>query len=111
MPHASNSIKTALNDFECTDTAAGKLSTDPMIPGMTEEYGSCASYRQSIKDRSSSEDDWGPIWLDDAVGALLKALESKGILEDTIFLFQEDHGVKPKGTILEGMFQLWKKFV
>lgn len=93
----------AVNDFECTDTAAGKLPADPIIPGMTEEYGSCASYRQSIRDRSSSEDDWGTIWLDDAVGALLKALDSKGILDDTVFLFQEDHGVNPKGTILEGM--------
>lgn len=102
VPHASNSIGMALNDFTCRDTAAGTMTSDPMIPGMTQEHGNCADYRQSVIDRSNSEDDYGPIWLDDGVGALLQALETKGILDNTIFLFQMDHGMDLKGTIAEG---------
>jgi len=102
VPHGSNSIDMALNDFTCRDTAAGTMAFDPMIPGMTQEYGNCADYRQSIIDRSNSEDDYGSIWLDDSVGALLQALESKGILDNTIFLFQMDHGMDVKGGIVEG---------
>lgn len=102
VPHASNSIDVALNDFSCQDTADGTLDFDPMIPGMTQEFGSCAAYRQSIIERSSSPDDYGPIWLDDSVGALLKALEEKGILQNTVFLFQIDHGVDVKSTVYEG---------
>mmetsp|Transcript_13078 Transcript_13078/g.36191 ORF Transcript_13078/g.36191 Transcript_13078/m.36191 type:complete len:850 (+) Transcript_13078:53-2602(+) len=102
VPHASNSIEDALNQFSCRDTADGMLPTEPVIPGMTKEYGSCTAYRQSVIARSNGVDDYGPIWLDDAVGALLKALETKGILDNTIFLFQEDHGMDVKGAIVEG---------
>jgi hypothetical protein len=102
VPHGSNDVGKALRDFSCQDTANGSLGFDPMIPGMTEEYGSCEAYRQTIFDRSESENDYGPIWLDDSVGALLKALEDKGILDSTIFLFQIDHGMDAKSSLYEG---------
>ena len=69
---------------------------------MTDGYDNCEDYRQSIFDRSKSEEDYGPIWLDDSVGALLTALENKGVLEDTIFLFQMDHGMQTKAALYEG---------
>ena len=102
MPHGSNPVSSALTDFSCQDTAKGKLGFDPVIPGMTEGYDNCEDYRQSIFDRSKSEDDYGPIWLDDSVGALLTALENKGVLENTIFLFQMDHGMQTKSALYEG---------
>ncbi len=101
VPHSSNDVGAALTDFSCQDTANGTLGFDPMIPGMTEAYGSCEAYRQSIFDRSKSEEDYGPIWVDDSVGALLKALEDNGALENTIFLFQMDHGMETKAALYE----------
>ena len=102
VPHGSNSISSALTDFTCQDTANGKLGFDPVIPGMTEGFDSCDDYRDYIRSRAKSDDDLGPIWLDDGVGALLKALETKGLLENTIFLFQLDHGMETKSALYEG---------
>ena len=42
------------------------------------------------------------LWLDDAVGALLRELEKKGKLENTIIFFFNDHGQFGKGTIYQG---------
>ena len=47
IPHDSKSIGMILNDFSCRDTAAGTLTLDPVIPGMTKEYENCAGFRQS----------------------------------------------------------------
>ena len=102
VPHSSNSITTALDDFTCLHTPGGLLDTEPVIDGMTFDSTtntaiSCADYRQSIKDRAGTDDDdWGSLWLDDSVGALLKALETAGKLDNTIFLFQTDHGMAAK---------------
>ena len=89
VPHDANSVGGALKDFSCRDTPAGKLTSDPVIPGMTEEYGGdCDAYRKSIYDRAEDYDDLGAIWVDDAVGALLRALKEQDILDKTIFVFQ-----------------------
>lgn len=42
------------------------------------------------------------LWLDDAVGALFKALKKTGNLENTIVVFFNDHGQNSKGTLYEG---------
>ena len=55
-----------------------------MIEGMTLEYGSCSAYRESIYNRTVEEDDLGNIWLDDSIGALFKALERIGELNNTV---------------------------
>jgi len=102
VPHRSNSVTAAIRDFSCQDTAAGNLGFDPIIEGMTEGYDGCVEYRESIFERGNSEGDYGAIWLDDSVGALLTALEEKGALENTIFLFQGDHGMDTKGSLYEG---------
>lgn len=105
VPHSSNSVEAALRDFSCRDTAAGTLATDPVIPGMTDD-GDCEAYRDSIFDRAESDDDLGAIWVDDSVGALLMALEDRGILGNTIFVFQGDHGMDPKGALYEGSVRI-----
>jgi len=68
---------------------------------MTDD-GDCESYRETVFDRSETNDDLGAIWIDDSVGSILMALEDKGILNDTIFVFQADHGVDPKAALYEG---------
>jgi arylsulfatase A-like enzyme len=41
------------------------------------------------------------LWLDDAVGALMRKLEERGALEDTIVFFFTDHGQEAKGTLYQ----------
>ena len=101
VPHGSNDVRDALTKFTCRNVANGTLDSDPMIEGMTQEYGSCSAYRQSILERSSSDNDLGPIWVDDSIGALINALKKKGILNNTVFLFQQDHGMEAKSAVYE----------
>jgi len=101
VPHGSNDVRDALTKFTCRNVANGTLDSDPMIEGMTQEYGSCSAYRQSILERSSSDNDLGPIWVDDSIGALINALKKKGILNNTVFLFQQDHGMDAKSAVYE----------
>lgn len=102
VPHSSQSVRTALQEFSCKDTPRNDVTEDFYIEGMTSEYGgSCEDYRASVINRSTNDDELGNIWLDDSVGALLKALEKKGVLENTLFLFQHDHGVKTKSALYE----------
>lgn len=103
VPHGSMDIKDALENFSCRDTPDPdyEWDSDPWIKGMSEDEG-CAVYRQTIIDRAVTDDDLGKIWLDDAIGALLAALEDNGELDNTIFLFQEDHGMDTKGALYEG---------
>ena len=42
------------------------------------------------------------LWIDDALGALIKRLEEQGKLENTIIFFFNDHGQYAKGSIYEG---------
>ncbi|KAL7540868.1 hypothetical protein ACHAXR_010440 [Thalassiosira sp. AJA248-18] len=105
VPHGSNSVSSALRDFSCKDTPAGTLDAEPIIPGMTND-GGCASYRETIFARAEEDDDLGMIWIDDSVGALLRSLENMGILDNTIFLFQADHGMMPKNSLYEGSLRI-----
>jgi len=103
VPHSSNDVEDAIKDFECTDVADPNYvwNSDPWIKGMSEDAG-CRAYRDTIESRADTSADLGKIWLDDAVGALLQALSDAEVLEDTIFLFQEDHGMDSKGALYEG---------
>ena len=42
------------------------------------------------------------LWLDDALGALLQALEANGQIDNTIIFFFNDHGQLAKGTVYQG---------
>lgn len=97
VPHSANSVATALTEFSCRNTSNGELSEDPMITGiMTAEFGSCDDYRADLMSKASTDDDLGAIWIDDAIHAIYLALESKGVLDNTIWLFQQDHGMEGK---------------
>mmetsp|Transcript_13854 Transcript_13854/g.20227 ORF Transcript_13854/g.20227 Transcript_13854/m.20227 type:complete len:853 (+) Transcript_13854:118-2676(+) len=113
VPHSSGSVLEALtmDKYNCTVTAdvidGGLLPEEPVIKGMTMEHGNCKSYRNSVIDRAGGPDglksngDLGAIWVDDAVGALLHALIDRDMLDNTIFLFQLDHGIEGKQTLYE----------
>ncbi|KAL3912812.1 MAG: hypothetical protein SGILL_006737 [Bacillariaceae sp.] len=101
-PWDGSNFYEALMDYSCKDTPAGRLSEEPIVPGMTEGIG-CEPYRRSIVDRAGGRHSatLGSIWVDDAVGALVQFLESKNQLNNTIIAFQSDHG-------LEGKFSLYE---
>jgi arylsulfatase A-like enzyme len=105
VPHNSGDVLDALQNGDCTSTTNG-IQPEPLIKGMNLDFapGGCRAYRQDVINRAGTKDNkqLGAVWLDDAVGALLTALEDKGILDDTIFLFQLDHGMVAKSELLEG---------
>lgn len=53
------------------------------------------------------------LWLDDALGALLDALEANGQIDNTIIFFFNDHGQLAKGTVYQGGVHnpsiIWRK--
>eukprot|EP00586_Coscinodiscus_wailesii_P015166 CAMPEP_0172511598 /NCGR_PEP_ID=MMETSP1066-20121228/237604_1 /TAXON_ID=671091 /ORGANISM="Coscinodiscus wailesii, Strain CCMP2513" /LENGTH=963 /DNA_ID=CAMNT_0013291045 /DNA_START=206 /DNA_END=3094 /DNA_ORIENTATION=- len=105
VPHNSGDVLDALKNGDCTSTTSG-TQPEPRIKGMNfdfEEDG-CRAYREDVIKRAGTTDnkELGAVWLDDAVGALLTALEDRNILDDTIFLFQLDHGLVAKSELLEG---------
>ncbi|KAL7546983.1 hypothetical protein ACHAWF_010305 [Thalassiosira exigua] len=99
--HKRHDIGDSLRDFSCRDTPAGTLDADPVIPGMT-DGGDCESYRQTVFARAEDDNDLGAIWLDDSIGAILKSLRDTGKLENTVIVFQADHGMDPKASLFEG---------
>jgi len=103
VPHGSRDVEEAIEDFECTDVADPNYvwASDPWIKGMSED-GGCRAYRDTIVSRADTFEDLGKIWIDDAVGALLHALRDRGVLDNTIFLFQLDHGMDTKSALYEG---------
>jgi len=100
-PHTP-SIEEALS-ISCRNTANIDINPidEPVVKGMTLEKGGCENYRDYVKSRGTSNGEYGAIWVDDAVGAIYQALEDKGVLDNTIILFQLDHGKKLKFALYE----------
>lgn len=130
VPHSGGNVFNALFDSTCRDTPGGDYDTDFLIKGMSLEYGSCTAYRDFVGERAGAQDspldetnaqqlqELGAIWLDDAVGALFHALADKGrwqslwcplfseylslgIFDNTLIIFQMDHGLEAKNTLFE----------
>ena len=118
VPHSPD-VAIAM-DVDCRMTTDGDFTSNPTgwdVPGMTTEYdppvtgvssshgSDCVAYRNSVKARaglSDSNADLGGIWVDDAIGAIYNALVRSGQLDDTVILFQLDHGKEEKDKIWEG---------
>ena len=41
------------------------------------------------------------VWMDDMVGALITYLEDNGLYNETLFIFQNDHGMDDKGDLFD----------
>jgi len=102
VPHSSQAVDTALKNFTCQDTPRKDVTSDFIIKGMTGDFGgSCEAYRANVMSRANSTADLGSIWLDDSVGAILQALIDNDILDNTLFIFQHDHGIESKAMLYE----------
>jgi arylsulfatase A-like enzyme len=94
VPHGPGVPERSWN-ADPTITAAGFLDEPPevlparhTIPERIKEAG--MERRENI------------LWLDDALGALIKQLEQYNILDNTIIFFFNDHGQMGKGTLYQG---------
>jgi arylsulfatase A-like enzyme len=103
VPHGSGDVTDALSSADCRNTVEGFLGAEPDIPfGMTADYADCRAYRQSVLDRGGDNDKQaGAVWVDDSIGSVLMTLEALGQLDNTFFLFQQDHGQEGKGSLYE----------
>jgi arylsulfatase A-like enzyme len=121
VPHSSGDVTDALLTGNCRDTVQGRLSEAPFVPyGMTANVGvggnaGCRMYRKTVLERAAAaaasmgeRDDpvddslAGAVWVDDAIGSLFETLEALDILDNTVILFQLDHGMDAKGSLFEG---------
>ena len=115
VPHDSGDVTDALSSGNCRETVQGRLSEEPHVPyGMTAGGNmTCREYRQTVLDRAAAsaatmetrlDNDKmaGAVWVDDAIGSLFKTLEALEILDNTLILFQLDHGLVSKGSVFEG---------
>jgi len=105
VPHSSSTVADALKT-SCLKTTGKDLDSEPEIEGMTlidGEKRTCEEYRDTVFQRSSTDgnSDLGLIWLDDGIGAIIETLIEIGQLEDTVFLFQMDHGMETKASLFE----------
>jgi arylsulfatase A-like enzyme len=103
VPHSSGNVVEALTNFPCTHTVAGTLEHEPVVPGMTQTT-TCDAYRSTVLERAQGTTDnvlVGSIWIDDAIGALFQVLQDENKLDNTLFLFQLDHGDEGKATLWE----------
>ena len=94
--------------------------SDPRITpeGLLNEPLDIQPNRKSIGDRIKQAGIRGwqkenLLWLDDGIGALLKSLDENDKLDNTIFIYFNDHGQRSKGTIYEGGVHseafIWRK--
>ena len=132
VPHPSGDVTAALHYADCKETVEGTLATIPYLPfGMTAPYPtvnqtSCRAYRHSVlqrgipqynasaapyisfdggyTDTSSRLEDKlaGSVWVDDAIGAVLQTLDYYNIRNNTLVIFQLDHGIANKNSLFEG---------
>ena len=110
VPHSSDDVLAAIDEDNCEldipdpnfSWSDERLWIKGMVEGSVNDDDRCRTYRETIQERAVNDDDQGKIWVDDAVGALLQAMDDKGVLNNTIFLFQEDHGMDTKGGLYEG---------
>jgi len=110
VPHDSGDVTDALRSGNCKNTVQGWLPEAPYIPyGMTADFNNCYEYRQSVLQRAARSEVSmnrdklaGAVWIDDAIGSLFQTLEALDILDNTLILFQLDHGMDAKGSLFEG---------
>ncbi len=91
------------------DAPGTKFRGDPLVTpvGFLKEPLQVMPSRESIQERIDEagleQDAADVLWLDDGIGALIKELEKRGKLQNTIIFFIDDHGVeRGKGSLYEG---------
>jgi arylsulfatase A-like enzyme len=85
-------------------------NANPLISplGYLKEMPQVQPARETIPERlvaaglPVNDDTANMLWLDDAVGALIQALEETGKIDNTVIFFYSDHGQMSKGTLYQG---------
>ncbi len=97
LPHGPLEAVRAWN-ADRTITPIGKLDKAPQvmphqstIPERLQQAG------KPVNDRKANL-----LWMDDALGALIQSLKEKGLYDNTIIFFFNDHGQYAKGTVYQG---------
>lgn len=95
IPHTPNPIETL------------KRGDDPRITGegLIQTHLGVQASRLSVLERVSAAgypENSAPItWLDDGIGAVLRALEDNGLANQTVVIFTSDHGLPGKATLYQ----------
>jgi arylsulfatase A-like enzyme len=110
IPHAPEGEKRSWN-ADPHICATGYLS-DEELPKVQPPRSSIPK-RLKAAGKKVNKDTCNILWLDDALGAMIKALEESGEIDNTVIFFFNDHGQNAKGTLYEGGIHdpsiIWKK--
>lgn len=87
-----------LTELDPLMSAAGPLETLPEA-----DMPSRASVLQRLRDQGIDpyHRNVGALWMDDAVGAILRRLDALGLRENTLVVFKADHGKYSKASLYE----------
>eukprot|EP00930_Biecheleria_cincta_P044254 TRINITY_DN30382_c0_g1_i1.p1 TRINITY_DN30382_c0_g1~~TRINITY_DN30382_c0_g1_i1.p1 ORF type:complete len:1734 (+),score=270.87 TRINITY_DN30382_c0_g1_i1:59-5260(+) len=87
-------------------TPYGQLPEFPTVTQMPARATVVERAQKAATDAGARSQDYGRfaavVWLDDAVGAVVKYLEEAGVLNSTVILFTADHAAEDKGEVYEG---------
>lgn len=87
-----------LTELDPLMSAAGPLDAEPDA-----DMPSRASVLARLRDKGIDpyHRNVGALWMDDAVGAILRRLDTLGLRENTLVVFKADHGKYAKGTVYD----------
>ena len=113
VPHGPSNASQSWNGDRRV-TAEGILDTPPTCLPPKETIPERIYASGLVKKGEKIPDALGNVlWIDDALGALMKRLKEQGKLDNTIIFFFNDHGQHAKGSIYEGGVSspsiIWKK--
>ena len=102
VPHGPTNASQSWNG-DRTVTAEGILDAPPSVMPPKETIPQRLIEAGFVKKGEKVPDKLGNVlWIDDALGALIKKLDEQGKLDNTIIFFFNDHGQYAKGSIYEG---------
>eukprot|EP00603_Paraphysomonas_imperforata_P003019 CAMPEP_0114420456 /NCGR_PEP_ID=MMETSP0103-20121206/4567_1 /TAXON_ID=37642 ORGANISM="Paraphysomonas imperforata, Strain PA2" /NCGR_SAMPLE_ID=MMETSP0103 /ASSEMBLY_ACC=CAM_ASM_000201 /LENGTH=794 /DNA_ID=CAMNT_0001588937 /DNA_START=108 /DNA_END=2492 /DNA_ORIENTATION=- len=100
-PHSPR-VSTAINEFSGLDSPNGTLPEDPnIIAGMPQRSSIISRINAASVPTSERNSALGAVWCDDALGALLDHVESKGETNNTIVIVTMDHGMGAKDSLYD----------
>ena len=102
VPHGPSNADQSWNGNR-TVTAEGILDTPPSVLPAKETIPQRLKAAGFVQEGQVVPDSIANVlWIDDALGAIMKKLEKQGKLDNTIIFFFNDHGQYAKGSIYEG---------
>lgn len=100
VPHGPKEAKRSWN-ADRRVTADGILAKAPNVLPARDTIPKRLAAANLPKAESGKDDRANMLWLDDAVGAMMKRLEDRKIDDNTIIIYFNDHGQAAKGTVYQ----------